>query len=211
MWPFGTKKKVDSNDVGMLAVLDQPPTNPTDPDQASRPFYQPKVQKTYPAVGDVFRGVSFGMSEDEFHDCMRADPQVRIDDSSSSPLHHVTMFGTEFLISPKYLHKELFRLFLYSDGMRSYSDEIQELQDACVGMMEEKYGPSTGLGNTRTYYNSGHCWDFNGKVIEVSRVMDGKYCQQVVIVITSTAMEDEAKKGRIAMNKAEYSKYGAYF
>ena len=95
--------------------------------------------------------------------------------------------------------------------MRSYSDEIQELQDACVGMMMEKYGPSTGLGNTRTYYNSGHCWDFNGKVIEVTRVMDGKYCQQVVIVITATAMEDEVKKGRIAMNKAEYSKYGGVF
>ena len=164
MWPFQTRGNAGSDSVGVLALLRQPPSVQAD---TGRLFYQPKVQKTYPAVGDVFRGVSFGMSEDEFHACMRADPQVRIDDSPSSLLHHVTMFGTEFLISPKYLHKELFRLFLYSDGMRSYSDEIQELQDACVGMMEEKYGPSTGLGNTRTYYNSGHCWDFNGKVITV--------------------------------------------
>lgn len=208
MWPFQTRGNAGSDSVGVLALLRQPPSVQAD---TGRLFYQPKVQKTYPAVGDVFRGVSFGMSEDEFHACMRADPQVRIDDSTSSPLHHVTMFGTEFLISASYLKGRLFRLFLYSDSMAAYSEKLAELKDACVGMMEEKYGESTGLGNSRTYFNSGHCWDFNGKVIEVTRVMDGKYCQQVVIVITATAMEDEVKKGRIAMNKAEYSKYGAYF
>lgn len=211
MWPFGTKKKVDSNDVGMLAVLDQPPTNPTDPDQASRQFYQHSAEETYPAVGDVFRGISFGMSEDAFQACMRSDPEVRIDDSHAFPLHHITMFGTEFLISERYLNERLFRLFLFSDSMAAYCEMLTELKDACIGMMEEKYGKSTGLGNTRTYYNSGHCWDFNGKVIEVTTVCEGKHCKQVAIVITSTAMEDEAKRGRVARNKAEYSKYGAYF
>ena len=208
MWPFQTRGNAGNDSVGMLSFLRQSPSVQAD---TGRSFYQPKVQKTYPAVGDVFRGVSFGMNEDEFHACMRSDPQVRIDDDHAFPLHHITLFGTEFLISARYLHNELFRLFLYSDSMAAYSEKLAELKDACVGMMEEKYGESTGLGNSKTYFNSGHCWDFNGKVIEVTVKSSGKHGQEVVIVITSTAMEDEVKKGRIAMNKAEYSKYGAYF
>ena len=208
MWPFQTRGNAGSDSVGMLSFLRQPPSVQVD---TGRSFYQPKVQKTYPAVGDVFRGVSFGMNEDEFHACMRSDPQVRIDDDHAFPLHHITLFGTEFLISARYLHNELFRLFLYSDSMAAYSEKLAELKDACVGMMEEKYGESTGLGNSKTYFNSGHCWDFNGKVIEVTVKSSGKHGQEVVIVITSTAIEDEDKRGRVAKNKAEYSKYGAYF
>lgn len=208
MWPFQTRGNAGNDSVGMLSFLRQPPSVQAD---TGRSFYQPKVQKTYPAVGDVFRGVSFGMNEDEFHACMRSDPQVRIDDDHAFPLHHITLFGTEFLISARYLHNELFRLFLYSDSMAAYSEKLAELKDACVGMMEEKYGESTGLGNSKTYFNSGHCWDFNGKVIEVTVKSSGKHGQEVVIVITSTAIEDEDKRGRVAKNKAEYSKYGAYF
>lgn len=210
MWPFQTRGNADNDSVGMLSFLRQPPSVNIE-SREGRAFYKPKVQKTYPAVGDVFRGVSFGMSEDEFQACMRADPQVRIDDDHAFPLHHITLFGTEFLISASYLKERLFRLFLYSDSMAAYSEKLAELKDACVGMMEEKYGESTGLGNTRTYYNSGHCWDFNGKVIEVTVKSSGRHGQEVVIVITSTAMEDEDKRGRVAKNKAEYSKYGAYF
>lgn len=176
-----------------------------------QPALQNAQKPKYPEVGDVFRSISFGMSEDEFEACMRRDTEVRIDSEHASPIHYITLFGTEFLISASYLNERLFRLFLSGDSMRSYSDELNELKDACIGMMQEKYGESTGLGNTRTYYGSGHCWDFNGKVIEVTIVGSGKYGKNVSIVITSTAMEDEEKRGRVEKNKAEYSKYGAYF
>ena len=176
-----------------------------------QPALQNAPKPKYPEVGDVFRSISFGMSEDEFEACMRRDPEVRIDSEHASPIHYITLFGTEFIISASYLNGRLFRLFLSGDGMRSYSDELNELKDACIGMMQEKYGDSTGLGNTRTYYGIGHCWDFSGKVIEVTIVGAGKYGQEVDIVITSTAMEDEEKRVRVEKNVAEYSKYGAYF
>ena len=176
-----------------------------------QPALQNAQKPKYPEVGDVFRSISFGMTKDEFETCIRRDPAVRIDSQHASPIHYITLFGTEFIISASYLNERLFRLFLSGDSMGSYNDELNKLKDACIGMMQEKYGESTGLGNTRTYYGSGHCWDFNGKVIEVTTVSAGKFGREVAIVITSTAMEDEEKRGRVEKNVAEYSKYGAYF
>ena len=60
----------------------------------------------YPEVGDVFRGVSFGMSEKEFEDCMRKDAVVNVDSTSHAwTSYSTTMFGHKF--SKKYWMKSV--------------------------------------------------------------------------------------------------------
>lgn len=211
MWPFRTKNKADSNDVSMLSVLRQPTIYPIDPEKTSKSFYQTKIDDSYPNTGDAFRSISFGMNESEFNTRMRCDSEIRTDRSHDWQSNYVSLFGYEFSIKAEYLDSRLYRIKMLSDSLNKYSDELRELKDSVVGMFMEKYGDSTSIDNSKIYYAGSKCWDFNGKVIEVGTPCSGKYDMMVAIIITSTAMLDEAKTSRVTKNKSQYGQYATYF
>lgn len=165
----------------------------------------------FPAHGDVFRSVSFGMTEAEYQTAMRHDEQIMTDNTHAHPIFKHRMFGSEFMFNPKYLDGELFRLTLYSDTYGYYSEEVREIHEAVISMFTEKFGESTPLGDTVQRYAGSKVWDFNGKTIEVALMGCGKYGQYVGIIITSTAMEAEAKALRKAAMMAKCTEYSADF
>lgn len=168
----------------------------------------------YPEAGDVFRAVSFGMSEKEFEDCMRKDAVVNVDSTSHAWISYsTTMFGHKFSIESKYLGGRLYRLVMGSPLFGGYTTpQIIELRTAIVEMFTEKYGDQTGKSISMSGISSRDTWDFGGKTIEV--VLDdhlSKYDMGLFIVITSTAMEAEAEAHREAEYRSKYSEYSANF
>ena len=211
MWPFHTKGNAGSGATGMIALLRQPASVKVD---ADRPFYQHKAEETYPAVGDVFRGVSFGMSEKGFDQCIRKDAVVNVDSTSHAwTSYSTTMFGHEFSIGAKYLGGRLYRLVMGSPLFGGYTTpKIIELRKAVVEMFTEKYGKPNRNSIATSGISSRDTWDFGGKTIEV--VLDdhlSKYDMGLFIVITSTAMEAEAEANREAEYRSKYSEYSANF
>jgi hypothetical protein len=182
--------------------------------ESMRTAMQTAPEPKYPKIGDVYRSVSFGMSEKEFEDCMRKDAVVNVDSTSHAwASYSTTMFGHKFSIESKYLGGRLYRLVMGSPLFGGYTTpQIIELRTAIVEMFTEKYGDQTGKSISMSGISSRDTWDFGGKTIEV--VLDDhlfKHDMGLFIIITSTAMEAEAEANREAENRLKYSEYSANF
>ena len=166
----------------------------------------------YPQVGDVFRSVSFGMTEQEYTKRVRKDPEIKLDDTHAFPIYSFKMFGVDFTFNEKYLDGRLYRFQLSSELYGGYTTpKAVELQKAVEGMFREKYGEPTHHSFSMRGVESTSTWDFNGKTIEVALATVFKHDIGVFITITSTAMEEEAAAKREAENKAQYANFSANF
>lgn len=166
----------------------------------------------YPEAGDVFRSISFGMTEQEYTKRVRKDPAIRLDDTHAFPIYSFKMFGVDFTFSEKYLDGRLYRLRLGSELYGGYTTpKAIELQKAVEGMFREKYGEPTHHSFSMRGVESTSTWDFGGKTIEVALATAFKHDIAVFITITSTAMEEEAAAKREAENKSKYSEYSKNF
>jgi hypothetical protein len=182
--------------------------------ESMRTAMQSESKPKYPAVGDAYRATSFGMSKQEFEDCMRKDAVVNVDSTSHAwASYSTTMFGHKFTIETKYLGGRLYRLVMGSPLFGGYTTpQIIELRKAVVEMFTEKYGDQTSKSIAMSGIASRDTWDFGGKTIEV--VLDDhlfKHDMGLFIIITSTAMEAEAEANREAENRLKYSEYSANF